>query len=1223
MTGRMRCWAAGRAAFLAVCSTPGVWATAVEQGNGAASAADSYYKTPPLFSTAPSPSASVQTVARFGPVGIGIELHQPAFVMKVKNVEKGSPAEATGKLKAGQIIETINGAKLHDVDPRIQLGDVITAAEATDGRVCLSVRDAPGAAAQDVVVQIPILGAYSPTWPLNCPKSEKIVRGFADYLARPGSDPGFSNLGMLFLLSTGDERDLEPVRQWIHGLAGKPTPTFAWHLGYGGIPLCEYYLRTGDDAALPVIQKWVDSATRAEYLDGWNGRGGVAAVTYGGGGGHLNAGGTHCLTFILLAKECGAQVNEDMLRRTLAHYYRFAGRGNNPYGDNRPEGSFVDNGKNGLVSMAMAAAASLTPDGEASVYAEARDVAAMTGFYTTTFMLHGHTGGGIGEIWRSAAMGLLADKKAPQYRDFMDGRRWHYELSRRFDGSFGILGGDRYDDTSWGAGYALTYTIPRKTLRIAGARPTKWVHNYRLPERPWGVKADDLFLSLKPASDVCDVSRETLAHDSAMPVIRRANAAGEVSDDELRRLVHHPDSHVRQLAANHAMGILFDYMWLKPGSRVRLALIREWAKSPDPRVRRAALLAVGRFLPAGEEGEAAPPMPQDLFDLAVGMLADPDESWWVKDAALAVVGRGTADMVAPHVAVLLPYLRHPEWWLQNGALVALRPVAGDERCYRDVLPAVAEFLRTCQRYNATGPMRGICEQLAVAPPAVQALALESLQGAFSGFSGVKTWAGGQDVTTTFDSQLEYLGKSMVTMPGGYDALFAAAKKRFPKDSLPYDAIFLGADPAKLGPDLRAAMQPIIRDRLIYEFMGENRAKLLAAAAATLQDGYVAGPGPLGGLVELYQKIGVHDYDWRVAGPGMAQTEWDYLTFDPPETQAYDLSPWRYRTVTLPAGLESWFKPEFDPAKAGWRKGQAPFGQYNGKLVTDMAEMAKLKCRCEMPMRTLWDKEVLLMRATLSLPALKEGHLYRLRIGDSMNVGCGDGYRIYVNGRLLIEQKAGIGRREGGRPRGAFITQAFRDEFGKGPVTLAATSFLRYGEKAIVTMPPVPQGTFNLWLEEMKLPPLDEATFRKAATMVPMLSAEWQARQDPDNAEIVPEAGRFEYDGRFEPDARLLGDWTAVSVVSNQAAFVPGPRSDPRGAPFRQLSFKEGGATDAAMLIWSGDRLLDLNRNQALRIAFKTLGGTDYLFIEAGGFSAKNPVGWTSPLVVMKRKPAAK
>lgn len=32
-----------------------------------------------------------------------------------------------------------------------------------------------------------------------------------------------------------------------------------------------------------------------------------------------------------------------------------------------------------------------------------------------------------------------------------------------------------------------------------------------------------------------------------------------------------------------------------------------------------------------------------------------------------------------------------------------------------------------------------------------------------------------------------------------------------------------------------------------------------------------------------------------------------------------------------------------------------------------------------------------------------------------------------------------------------------------------------------------------------------------------------------------------------------------------------------------------------------------------------IDGSDYLFIEAGGFSARNPVGWQSPLYVMKRQ----
>ena len=150
-----------------------------------------------------------------------------------------------------------------------------------------------------------------------------------------------------------------------------------------------------------------------------------------------------------------------MLFKALVHFFRYAGRGGNPYGDHRTEAGFVDNGKNGLLAFAMAAATALTPNGEKSVYASARDVCAMQSFYTTSFMLHGHTGGGIGEIWRSASMGLLHSRRPEQYREFMDHRKWHYDLSRRFDGSFGILGGAGYDKELWGVAFPLAYTIPR------------------------------------------------------------------------------------------------------------------------------------------------------------------------------------------------------------------------------------------------------------------------------------------------------------------------------------------------------------------------------------------------------------------------------------------------------------------------------------------------------------------------------------------------------------------------------------------------------------------------------------------------------------------------------------------------------------------------------------------------------------------------------------------
>ena len=1002
----------------------------------------SFYKDEPLFSTAPDLKKSMETIARFGPVGMSIELHQPDFKMQVGTIEPGSPAEATGALKKGQVIESINGQVLKDIDPRIQLGQIIEAAEATDGVVKFAIKDLSA----PVVVKIPVLGSYSKTWPLNCPKSDKIVRNFAEYLKQPKSNKGFANIGMLFLLSTGDDGDVATVRDWVHSLKGKDYGVMAWNIGYGGLALCEYYLRTGDAETLPIIQKWVDNAAKGEYLDAWAGRGGVTGLSYGNG--HLNAAGTHVVTFLLLAKQCGANVNDSLLHRTLVHFYRFAGRGNNPYGDHRPEVGFVDNGKNGKLAFAMAAAASLTPDGEKSVYAKARDQMANTGFYSTSFMLHGHTGGGIGEIWRSGAMGLLQEKRPKQYREFMDHRQWHYEMSRRFDGSFAILGGERYDDTEWGAAYALTYTIPRKTLRITGAPPSKFSKPFALPARPWGTEADDIFLSLDPVPGFdLDFSKETLTQDSSLPLIRRLNQK-ELTDDEIRRYVYHPDYLVRNMVAPNAAGLTCDYMFPKPGPRVRPALLEEFCKHSDPRVRNAGFRAATKaFDPQADWSKR-------LFDIAIERLKDDKESWWVKDACLSLIQHATPDMIVPHVELLLSYLKHQEPWLQQGSAIVLASVAADERCYEKVMPAVGELLQSTPRQSVTGAVISkLTEILPGASGKPRDLALKVFGQSYLDYSGPERWEGGQDLTGHRKQTLGRLAGTLASTPGGYDVLYQLGKQLNPGEALPYSEIFLAADPQKFGPELRAAIKPIIRDQLVYQFVGKNRRTIFNNLDSPAQNGTVT--NTIDDLVALYQKVDIHDYDWKPFGPDLKNAEWNLFSFDPPETQKYDLSPWRYRPVTYPKGMENWFAKDFDPAQANWKKGQFPIGQYKGKLIDNDTRNPWN----EIP-RTLWEKEVILVRGSFEFPALKPGHEYRLRVQRGQGVGAGDGFKVFINGKPLVESKEGLGRRAGDTIRGGWITKDFRDEFAKGPVTFAATAFLRYGDRAIVQMPPVTQGIFK-------------------------------------------------------------------------------------------------------------------------------------------------------------------
>jgi len=226
-----------------------------------------------------------------------------------------------------------------------------------------------------------------------------------------------------------------------------------------------------------------------------------------------------------------------------------------------------------------------------------------------------------------------------------------------------------------------------------------------------------------------------------------------------------------------------------------------------------------------------------------------------------------------------------------------------------------------------------------------------------------------------------------------------------------------------------------------------------------------------GLTSFYRAAGINDYDWHSFGPDLKNMEWEYFSFDPPETMPREKGN-RYRKVTCPEGMENWFAPDFDAKKAGWKTGLPPFGQLDGKLAPLSDSCTAPFCRCGQPPKTLWEKEVLLVRGTFEIPPLKEGLRYRIVVGGSAHVNAGEGYAIYVNGKLLAESNAGVGKRQGGQPRGGHIYNDFRDDFRGAKVTIAATSFLRYNHPRDGVIPP--RGHFTLWMEEAKIPPLDGA-----------------------------------------------------------------------------------------------------------------------------------------------------
>jgi hypothetical protein len=224
-----------------------------------------------------------------------------------------------------------------------------------------------------------------------------------------------------------------------------------------------------------------------------------------------------------------------------------------------------------------------------------------------------------------------------------------------------------------------------------------------------------------------------------------------------------------------------------------------------------------------------------------------------------------------------------------------------------------------------------------------------------------------------------------------------------------------------------------------------------------------------GLTEFYRQAGVHEYDWHAFGPDLKNLKWDYHSFDPQETNPKDAAGPRFRKVTCPEGMTNWFTVDFDAVKAGWKSGRPPFGQLDGNLRPLNDSCTAPFCGCSQTPRTLWEKEVLLLRGTFEIPRFKEGHRYRIVVGGSAHVNAGEGYAIYINGKQLIEYPSGVGKNQGGQPRGAFIDKEFLKEFQGGKVTLAATRFLKYYHPVNKSVPP--QGHFSLWLEEMKIPPL--------------------------------------------------------------------------------------------------------------------------------------------------------
>lgn len=653
----------------------------------------------------------------------------------VDSTEPGSPA--AGKFNKGDVIVAVNGVKLALPDSRVQLGNAITGAEATDGKMNFTVNR--GGSTAQVNIAIPVLGACSKTWPVDCAKTRKIVDAAAARAVKrfksgdikfPGRE---GSLNVLFLLSTGKPEHAEAVKDVVRAYAkSNPTPgSHTWNNGFLSVALGEYYLRTGDKLALGPLQRIVDDSYERMTHGGWG------HWDYPNPGyvrsGLVNAAGGPLFIGMVLARECGLKMSDANFKKNLKYFYRFAGFGGVPYGDQRPGGGPATNGKSGMAGVGYSLLGEPYYKMAAQQYA-VEQADSYHGFEG------GHTGNMTNVLWRGLCAVHVPENMQHHYRRHMDELRWYYELCRHPAGGFRLLptkaGEARYTAQEWGMCIGLTYTAPWRNLRITGAKPTRYSK-----VKPVGkvLEKDPAFVTVSHAegckeSDFEDLATicGTLKWDARKPYYKRRKSPADPlqklnaddtlpSIDYIARHFRHYNPAVRIQAAG-AIGYYGD----KAIPEILKAL-----HSTDARVRRAGLEALSGYHSFFMEkapftytfAGVAKVVPRTLE-----ILQDPKSDMWEIEGALWTMSTADPRTIASHLPLLKKFLDHDEWWVRSAAFVAISdagklaaPAMGD------LFDAFAKASHVCARNDYGKRLtRLINEDKVAMTPAVREQAIRTL-----------------------------------------------------------------------------------------------------------------------------------------------------------------------------------------------------------------------------------------------------------------------------------------------------------------------------------------------------------------------------------------------------------------------------------------------------------------------------------------------------------------
>jgi hypothetical protein len=413
----------------------------------------------------------------------------------VTAVAAGSPAD--GVLATNDVILGADGTSANPVafsaDARKSLATAIADAEARNPGVLKFLRWRAGATTT-VQITLRTMGAYSATAPYNCPKSAKILREAVDYFLKHQTAGKYS-FGTLALLAVKDPADpnnaayqtraqtearaLVPSAATMAQLMSNErdaTSMVTWQRGHTLIVLAEYYLATHDAVVLPAIEAYAVNIARNQSMFGTVGHifaeknpDGSDNGPMGGVYGVVNSTGLPCFYGLLLARECGVThaTLAPAIERTSRFFAYYSGKGAIPYGEHEPYyQGHENNGKSGLCALAFALQTNRVNEGRfftkmATASPGEREI--------------GHTGAFFNYLWAPLGAACGGEQAAAAY---FSKASWHYDLVRRWDGSFvydytGSNGstpsnGAEYNDFRMTAAALLTYALPLRNLCITG-----------------------------------------------------------------------------------------------------------------------------------------------------------------------------------------------------------------------------------------------------------------------------------------------------------------------------------------------------------------------------------------------------------------------------------------------------------------------------------------------------------------------------------------------------------------------------------------------------------------------------------------------------------------------------------------------------------------------------------------------------------------------------------